>query len=1285
MLKPMLKTGLACALALGAFAASGADYPTTLSSLNPIGYWRLNEPTQPVVPTDPMTNISTAGTALNGSYYGVPSLQSPGAVAGDAAASYSGNLQYSETPYNTALNPSGPFTVEFWANLTNASAGAKSGVVSRYITVAGGPTAQRGYLFFANNGNTTWQFRVYNGAGSTTITDAGVGTIAANTWYHVVGVYDGANISIYVNGVKTSTTTGTVVYVPNTNSPTRIGAGTPETAPSLFFPGQLDNVAIYNSVLPDAKIAAHYDAATTNAAGYNAQILADSPAVYYPLNEPVLPPYVPYAATNVGSLGSAFNGVYSLAGSTSGVAGPLRGQFAGFEAGNKAVGLNGLTGLVGIPALATLNSFNVTMTCWLKRSGSQVSFAGLVFQRDANASGLSYDGANQLSYTWNNAANTYNFNSHLLVPDGVWTFAAVVVTDTNAILYLGSTNGLQRATNNVAHTAHDFSDAPLNLGFDNGSRYHKGLLDEAAIFDQSLDGDTISNLFYSATPAIPLVTTTPAAPYYEGMTISLAVSGVGSVPLTYQWRKGGVNLSGKTASALVLTNVNTGSSGNYDVVATGGSLSVTSLVSSLTVVAGPPILVQNPAAATRYAGAAVSFSVGVQGSVPWSFQWKKNATNSIAGATNATYTIPAVLVADAGNYSVTVSNPLGSTNSAVAVLTVLPVNNYPAQVVYGGAGAYWQLDEKSGPTAFDYVGGNNCSIVGAVTNSVASVTPPTYAGYSATNTCFAFSGNSSDYLTTSNGLNFTNTSVTMAGWVMPYSGLLAVTSDVNFVGSVGSDFGLNAAGTDGKLRAHPLWGSDTGLTFGFDTWNYVVVIWTPSGETFYLDNGDGSGLHSSSVSGTIDPSVWKGSPFFIGRQASRTDRGWPGQIDELALFDRALTFAEVTNLYLTAVSGPVAPSIITQPASQTVLVGQPVSFTVGAIGALPMTYQWRHAGTNIPGATAKTLSVSSTYYTDAGSYQAVAGNGIGSPVTSDSATLTVEAPATFANLTNDLVLHLKFDGNCLDSSGHTNDGTANDLTPGVSYVPGKIGGNGILVGTNGYVSVLASPDLAFGPDDSFSVAFWVKCGPGNNDIPMIGNAVNSTYQPGWVFSEDKDKIEWTLTSYTGGGANFVADPVAGSPVITDNVWHSIVATFDRVLNTAVTYVDGVPVDSRSIAGLGNLDNGQNIVLGNDPTGGYIWDPVTYQIDDVGIWRRALTPGQATGIYAAGQAGRSFDVVGPGSLTQKKSGGNLELIWQQGTLQSSTNLIGGWVNVPGAVAPYTVVAPTNPAVFYRVKF
>ena len=60
-LTPCLST-----LCLGLALTARADYPSTVNSLAPLGYWRLNEPTQPAVPTYPMTKSSAAGSALNG-------------------------------------------------------------------------------------------------------------------------------------------------------------------------------------------------------------------------------------------------------------------------------------------------------------------------------------------------------------------------------------------------------------------------------------------------------------------------------------------------------------------------------------------------------------------------------------------------------------------------------------------------------------------------------------------------------------------------------------------------------------------------------------------------------------------------------------------------------------------------------------------------------------------------------------------------------------------------------------------------------------------------------------------------------------------------------------------------------------------------------------------------------------------------------------------------------------------------------------------------------------------
>src|SRR5207247_4802917 len=54
---------------------------------------------------------------------------------------------------------------------------------------------------------------------------------------------------------------------------------------------------------------------------------------------------------------------------------------------------------------------------------------------------------------------------------------------------------------------------------------------------------------------------------------------------------------------------------------------------------------------------------------------------------------------------------------------------------------------------------------------------------------------------------------------------------------------------------------------------------------------------------------------------------------------------------LTVNAAPVAPTITTQPANQTVTAGQTATFTVTAAGTAPLAYQWQKNGVNIAGAT----------------------------------------------------------------------------------------------------------------------------------------------------------------------------------------------------------------------------------------------------------------------------------------------------------------------------------------------
>ncbi|MEO0510611.1 MAG: immunoglobulin domain-containing protein [Verrucomicrobiota bacterium] len=91
-----------------------------------------------------------------------------------------------------------------------------------------------------------------------------------------------------------------------------------------------------------------------------------------------------------------------------------------------------------------------------------------------------------------------------------------------------------------------------------------------------------------------------------------------------------------------------------------------------------------------------------------------------------------------------------------------------------------------------------------------------------------------------------------------------------------------------------------------------------------------------------------------------------------------------------SVINPVPPSISSQPVSQSRNEGESVSFSVTADGNPEPSYQWRIDESNIPGATASTLTIQSVLPEDAGSYTCLVSN-LGGSLSSNSATLTVNA------------------------------------------------------------------------------------------------------------------------------------------------------------------------------------------------------------------------------------------------------------------------------------------------------
>jgi len=143
--------------------------------------------------------------------------------------------------------------------------------------------------------------------------------------------------------------------------------------------------------------------------------------------------------------------------------------------------------------------------------------------------------------------------------------------------------------------------------------------------------------------------------------------------------------------------------------------------------------------------------------------------------------------------------------------------------------------------------------------------------------------------------------------------------------------------------------------------------------------------------------VVNGTPVVIGTSlAFRT-----GQTGILSLNNLASMTSpgSQTICNVTASPVPVAPSVTTQPVSQTVTSGQTATFSVAASGTAPMTYQWQKNGGAISGATSSTYQTPTTALSDNGSQFAVVISNTAGPVTSSGATLTVIPPVVVPSIT----------------------------------------------------------------------------------------------------------------------------------------------------------------------------------------------------------------------------------------------------------------------------------------------
>jgi len=216
-----------------------------------------------------------------------------------------------------------------------------------------------------------------------------------------------------------------------------------------------------------------------------------------------------------------------------------------------------------------------------------------------------------------------------------------------------------------------------------GAMRHGGLLAAAALALSVLSACGGSDDPTPVPAAVaPTITAQPAAlTVTEGDGAVFTVGASGSAPLAYQWKRGGVDIAGATASTYTLTTTTLSDDGAvFTVTVSNSAGSVTSAAAVLRVNARlrPPTITAQPASVTIAELNNVTLAVTVDGTPPFAYQWQRSADGvaytDIAGATLDRYTTPPLTRADSGvRYRVIVSNATGqSVTSDAAQITVTP-------------------------------------------------------------------------------------------------------------------------------------------------------------------------------------------------------------------------------------------------------------------------------------------------------------------------------------------------------------------------------------------------------------------------------------------------------------------------------------------------------------------------------------------------------------------------------------------------------------------------------------
>jgi len=603
---------------------------------------------------------------------------------------------------------------------------------------------------------------------------------------------------------------------------------------------------------------------------YGALVLSENPVGYWRFGETgdpssgVLPAY--------DSSGNNNDGVYGLytENGFDGIYGPESPTFPGFEASNNALftQIGNADSYVTLPAL-NLNTNTVTISAWINPGSTVAASSGLVFNRIAGgtAAGLCF-GENVNAAGVAELGYTWNTNSA-----ATYNFHSGLYPVPGVWSYVA----LVIQTN------------------------------QATLYLYYIDPNTGLPDLYSAINPVP----NGPEPFAGATNTTI-----------------GTDLYNGTTRAF---------NGTIDEVAVFNSaLSGTQILGQFSKATGigpvAPSISGQPGSTTVYAGKTVILTAsGINGTPTLTYQWQLGGANlndggNISGSHTPTLTITNAVAADSGTYTLLVSNPVGTTpssNAVVSVVTPVP-NSYETAVLAANPFAFWKLNETNDPStgtavATDYAGGHNGTYQIAAQNGFNGVVgpeSPEYAGFPEVNSALeTFTGVASSYVAAGSAGNLVATNLTYVMWINPSvananaNGLLFDRGGAGEGLCINNNFvdvnGQGALGYTWNQNNGDTWDWDSGIFPTVGEWQLVAMVITPTAGMVYIV--DTNGVQSATNAIPHDAETF-GVSWEIGNDSTVAAGGrtFPGSIADVSVYLYALTGNQIASLY-NAGAGVIPP------------------------------------------------------------------------------------------------------------------------------------------------------------------------------------------------------------------------------------------------------------------------------------------------------------------------------------------------------------------------------------------